>query len=179
MCFSWSHQAPACEWDVDDAAFGGSGDRNTTALIHHFICTQTDRPFPGIFQAKLLGEGGLQKMRDGRKPEPSVSDAVPYIVRGSTRQIRQTALNATRWPPPYCSSRNNSNRRSPQHRQPCLLSNVQEVSEGAVDISLYLIRHGVRRLQVLPKILQSVPVEAEKFRPCLHAQLVRLQVSGT
>lgn len=57
------------------------------------------------------------------------------------------------------------------------LSNVHEMREGAVDVSLNLVSHLVRRFQVLSEVLQPVPIEGEKLWPHFQAHLVRLKVS--
>lgn len=57
------------------------------------------------------------------------------------------------------------------------LSDVFEMRERAVDISLDLLRHGVRAFQVLSEVLQAVSIQSQKLRPGLQAHFVRLPKS--
>lgn len=56
----------------------------------------------------------------------------------------------------------------------CSLSHVKEMRQRAVNIPLNLLGHFVRRLQVLPKVFQLVPVQTEQLWPDLDTYVVAL-----
>jgi len=59
------------------------------------------------------------------------------------------------------------------------LSDMFKMRERAVDISLDLLRHGVRAFQVPSEVLQAMSIQRKKLRPGLQAHFVRLRKSLT